>query len=153
MAGGANTTRLAVEVLPLPPSVDVTVTLLFCVPAVTPVTFSDSIHDVLTAKLAPDKLTEVPPAATVPPHVLVSPTGDATARPAGKLSMNATPVSGMVFEPGLTRVNVKLVEPFSGMLAAPNALAMAGGAATAKVAEAVLPAPPLVDVTAAVVLV
>ena len=35
--------------------------------------------------------------------------------------------------------------PFSGMLAAPNALVIDGGEATVKLAEAVLPVPPLVE--------
>ena len=43
--------------------------------------------------------------------------------------------------------------PFNGMLAAPNALAMDGGEATVKLAVAVFPVPPLVEVTLPVVLV
>ena len=39
------------------------------------------------------------------------------------------------------------------MLAAPNALVIVGGVATVKLAEAVLPVPPLVEVTFPVVLV
>src|SRR6185312_13997419 len=50
-------------------------------------------------------------------------------------------------------LNVSDVVPFSGMLAAPNALAIDGGAATVKLAVAVLPVPPLVEVTFPVVLV
>ena len=50
-------------------------------------------------------------------------------------------------------VNVSEVVPFSGMLAAPNALVIDGGVATVKLAEAVLPVPPLVELTAPLVLV
>src|SRR5579864_9594618 len=50
-------------------------------------------------------------------------------------------------------VNVNDVVPFSGMLAAPKALVIVGGVATVKLAEAVLPVPPLVELTAPVVLV
>ena len=50
-------------------------------------------------------------------------------------------------------VNVSDVVPFSGMLAAPNALVIDGGEATVKLAEAVLPVPPLVELTAPLVLV
>ena len=50
-------------------------------------------------------------------------------------------------------VNVSEVVPFSGMLAAPNTLVMVGGVATVKLADAVLPVPPLVEVTLPVVLV
>src|SRR5260221_167751 len=49
-------------------------------------------------------------------------------------------------------VKVSEVEPFSGMLAAPNALMMTGGVATLRLAVAVLPVPPLVEVTLPVVL-
>ncbi len=50
-------------------------------------------------------------------------------------------------------VKVSEVVPFSGMLAAPNALVIDGGVATVKFAVAVLPVPPLVEVTLPVVLV
>src|SRR5262249_9788922 len=54
---------------------------------------------------------------------------------------------------GLLMLNVSDVVPFSGMLAAPKALLIDGGLATVKLAVAVLPVPPLVEVTAPVVLV
>ncbi len=54
---------------------------------------------------------------------------------------------------GFWMVNVSEVVPFNGMLAAPNALVIDGGVATVKLAEAVLPVPPLVEVTFPVVLV
>ena len=54
---------------------------------------------------------------------------------------------------GLLMLNVSVVEAFSRMLAAPNALLMVGGVATVKLADAVLPVPPLVEVTFPVVLV
>src|SRR6266853_1318856 len=50
-------------------------------------------------------------------------------------------------------VKVSEVVPFSGMLAAPKAFVMVGGAATVRLAEAVLPVPPLVELTAPLVLV
>jgi hypothetical protein len=50
-------------------------------------------------------------------------------------------------------VSVSEVEPLIGTLAAPNALATDGGAATLRFAVAVFPVPPLVDVTAPVVFV
>ena len=49
-------------------------------------------------------------------------------------------------------VNVSEVVPFSGTLAAPNALAIDGGATTLMEAEAVPPVPPSVEVTLPVVL-
>src|SRR6476659_10911904 len=50
-------------------------------------------------------------------------------------------------------VKVSDVVPFSGMLAAPKALVIDGGEATVRLAEAVLPVPPFVEVTLPVVLV
>src|SRR6185437_1020342 len=50
-------------------------------------------------------------------------------------------------------LNVSDVVPFSGMLAAPKAFVIDGGEATVKLAVAVLPVPPLVEVTFPVVLV
>jgi hypothetical protein len=120
-----------------------------------PVTFSDSVHEAPAAKVPPDKVTEPLPgaAAADPPHVLVRPLGDATTSPAGKLSVKAMPVNGMVLAAGLTIVNDKAIEPFSGTLAPANAVEIAGADATAMLADAVAPAPPLADWTAAVVLV
>jgi hypothetical protein len=68
------------------------------------------------------------------------------------LSVKAIPVSAkLVF--GLVMVNVREVVPFNGICAAPKALVMDGGVATVKLAVAVLPVPPFVEVTFPVVLV
>ena len=66
--------------------------------------------------------------------------------------MKATPVKDTVLAAGLVRVNVRLVVPSNGIVGAPNALAIAGGATTMRVAEAVRPVPPSVEVTALVTL-
>ena len=101
-----------------------------------------------------DKLTdpEPPTAVAVPLHVLLRFGVDATTKPAGKLSVNAIPLNATVVF-GLVTVKVSDVVPFSGIEAAPNALTMPGGDATVRLAVAVLPVPPLVEVTAPVVLV
>jgi hypothetical protein len=44
-------------------------------------------------------------------------------------------------------VKVSDVEPFSGMLAAPNALIITGGVSTVTLAFEVFPVPPSVEVT------
>src|SRR6266700_4974628 len=155
ITGGATTVMEALDVLPGPPSVEVTCTLLFLAPAVVPVTFTLKVHEALVAKVAPASVTLPEPAVAVivpPPHDPVRPFGVATTRPAGSVSVNATPVRGMVLAAGFVIVKLKLVEPFSGIVAAPNALVMVGGVATARFAVAVLPVPPLVDVTLPVVL-
>lgn len=147
---------VAVAVLPVPPFVALTVpVVLTCVPAVTPVTFTENEHEPLAATLPPVKVTLEEPAApvTVPPQEPFSPFGVATTKPEGKLSVNATPVSATPFAGGLVIVKVRDVEPPNPMLAAPNALAMTGGLATVRFADAVFPVPPLVELTAPVVFV
>jgi len=66
--------------------------------------------------------------------------------PAGSVSVKATPERLWVT---LLFRTVKLsdVEPFSGMLAAPNDLVIAGGAVEVTVALEVLPVPPLAELT------
>lgn len=88
------------------------------------------------------RLTEDDPAAAVavPVHVSVNPDGVATTRPAGRLSVKVIPFS-IRFWLLLEIVNVRLVVPFSGMVAAPNALAMLGGLMTVRLAEEVDSAP------------
>lgn len=88
------------------------------------------------------RLTEDDPAAAVavPVHVLLNPDGVATTRPAGRLSVNVIPFS-VRFWLLLEIVNVRLVAPFSGIVAAPNALAMLGGLMTVIFAVDVLCAP------------
>jgi len=72
--------------------------------------------------------------------------------PAGSVSVNPTPVNATV-EFGFVIVKVRLVVPFSGILAAPNDLAIVGGATTVTVAVLlVVPVPPSVEVTAPLVL-
>ena len=144
----------AVDVLPAPPSVEVICTLLFFTPAAVPTTFADSVQALLAANVAADKLMEVAPATavTVPPQELVRPFGVETASPAGKLSVNATPVRGIVLAAGLVMVKLSEVVPLSGILDVPKDLAIVGAVATDTVAVAVLPLPPLIEVTLLVVL-
>jgi hypothetical protein len=152
--GGPTTASDAVAVLPVPAFAEVTVTLLFFTPAVVPVTLTETVHEAPAASVPPDKLTEDDPATAVavPPQVLVRLGGVATTRPAGKLSVNAIPVRvNAAF--GFWMLKLRLVVPFSRMLAAPKALAITSGLPTVRLAVAVLPVPPLVEVTLPVVLV
>src|SRR2546428_419798 len=154
ITGGATTVMLAFDVLPVPPSVEVTCTLLFLTPAVVPCTFTDTVQLVLAASVPPDKLTEPAPATAVavPPQGLVTPGVGPTTKPAGRLSVKAKPVRAtLVFE--FWMVKVSEVVPFNGIVNAPNNLLMLGGLATVRFAVAVLPVPPLVEVTLPVVLV
>jgi hypothetical protein len=152
--GAATTVMEAFEVLPVPPSVEVTVTELFFTPAVVPWTLTETVQLALAARVPPDRLMLPDPAVAVavPPQVLFSALGVATTRPAGRLSVKAIPLKArLVF--GFWIVNVSEVVPFSGIWAAPNTLAIEGGVATVKLAVAVLPVPPLVEVTFPVVFV
>ena len=154
IVGGATTVIDALEVSPAPLSIAVTVTELFFWPAVVPVTFTDTVQAAFPASDPTARLTEPEPAVAVvvPPQLLFTPFGVATTRPAGKLSVNANPVSVRpVF--GFWILNVRLVVPFSGICAAPNAFAILGGIATDKLAVAVFPVPPFVEVTFPVVFV
>ncbi len=124
-----------------------------------PVTLTENVQEDPAAgdavSVPPDKLTVPLPATAVIvplPQLPVSPFGVATTRPAGRLSVKATPLRAtLVF--GFVMVKLSEVEPFSGMEAAPKDLVMVGAAATVRFAEAVLPVPPLVEVTFPVVLV
>src|SRR5215471_14638951 len=97
-------------------------------PAAIPVTFRLIVHDAFAARAPPLRVMEEEPAAAVavPPHELVRPLGVETCKPAGKLSVNAIPLSPSdVF--GLLMLKVSEVLAFNRMLAAPNALVMVGG--------------------------
>jgi hypothetical protein len=154
MSAGDTTVMLALDVLPAPPSVEITLTLLFLTPGVVPWTFTDTVQLALAAKVPAERLMLPDPAVAVavPPQVLFKALGVATTKPSGKLSVKAIPVRArLVF--GLVILKVSEVVPFSGICAAPNALVIAGGVATVRLAEAVLPVPPFVEVTFPVVFV
>jgi len=150
MDGGASTWMVAVAVLPVPPSVEVTApVVLTCAPAAMLVTLTENVQEALVAIVPPLRLIEPEPgvAVIVPaPHVPVMPFGVETTRPAGRLSVKATPLSATV-RFGLVIVKLSEVEPFSGMLAAPNAFAIDGGATTVIEAFDVLPVPAVASLT------
>jgi hypothetical protein len=156
MLGGPITVILAVLlVAPAPLSVDdMGPVVLFCTPAAMPFTFKLMVQEAFAASVALVRLIEPDAAAavTVPLQVVANPLGVAIWSPAGNVSLKATPVSPIVVF-GLFSVKVSDVFAFSRMLAAPKALVIVGGVATVKLAEAVLPVPPLVELTLPVVFV
>ena len=85
----------ALDVLPVPPSVDVTWTLLFFTPAVVPCTLTETVQLALAANVPAERLMLPEPATAVavPPQVLFNALGVASTRPAGRLSVKAIPVS------------------------------------------------------------
>lgn len=153
MVGGATTVMLAVPALPGPVSVELEAVELVLVPADVPVTFTPTLHDAPPARLPPLRLKLPLPAVapvTLPPQVLLDP-ALATCNPDGRLSVNESPVI-VRLELGLVIVNVKPVVPLSGIDNAPKAFTVVGGVATLRLAKAVLPVPPLVELTLPLVL-
>jgi len=96
------------------------------------VTLTETVQEPAAGTVPPARPTWKPPefAVAVPPQVLASPLGVATARLAGRLSVKATPNSAsMLF--GLVIVTVIVAMPFTAIDAGLNALAMLGGATAA----------------------
>jgi hypothetical protein len=149
--GGAATAIAATALPPVPPSVDVTLpVVLIGAPAAVPVTFIENVHDAFAARLAPLRLIRLVAweAVMAPPsQVPARPLGVAMINPAGSVSLKPTPVSPTALPAGLVIVKLKVADPFSGMLGPPKASLIVGGAATARLAEAVFPVPPLVEST------
>ena len=144
----AWTVILAFAVLPVPPSFELTLTLLFFTPGVVPCTFTETTQDPFAATVPPDRLTE-PDAATavaVPPQVSLRLGAGATCNPEGKVSVKEIPLNATLLF-GLVMLKVSAVVPFTGIVVAPNALLMLGGDATTRVADALLPVPPFVELT------
>src|ERR1700722_290881 len=156
MTGALVAVTEAFEVFPVPPLAEVTCTLLFFTPPVTAVTFREKVQELPLAKVAPARMIDEDPAAAVivpAPQEPANALGVDTTKPAGRLSVNAKPVSATAFATGLLIVKLSEVEPFNGSVAAPNVLVIAGGLATVTLAVAVLPVPPFVELTAPVVFV
>jgi len=129
-AATAVTVSEAVAGLPVSPwaVVSVLVVLVFS-PAVVPVTFTEKLHEEFAARVAPDRVTKGVPAVAVmdpPPQLPIRPLGVEITKPAGRVSVNAIPVSVVVVF-GLLTVKLKEVDPFRGMFAAPKALLRVGG--------------------------
>jgi hypothetical protein len=155
---GATTVSVAVLlVAPVPPFVELTAPVVFVTtPACVPVTFTTTVHVVPGVAMLPPvrlMLVEFAAAVTVPPQEFVTPGVDATCSPFVSVSLKAIPVSAVVLAAGFVMVKVAVVVPFSGMLAAPNALLIVGGATILTVAVLLAtPVPPFAEVIAPVVL-
>jgi hypothetical protein len=138
MVGGATTISVSEAVPPVPPSVELTVpVVLTCAPALMPVTLTENVHD----EPAPGEAVKVPPdkatvdgvpggllmvAVMVPlPHEPVT-VVDANFTPAGRVSMNAIPLSALAVL-GLVSVKLNVLLLFSGTLLGLNDLLMVGG--------------------------
>ena len=139
--GGPTTVNVALAVLPLPPSLEVTLPLtLFLTPAVVAVTLTETVQVPLAARVPPLKVKVVSPGfgAKDPPQDADAFGEDATWSPEGRESVNPTPVNDKVVF-GLVIVNVKVEAPPTGIWVGLNALLIEGGAAIEIEALAVLP--------------
>src|ERR1700730_9511879 len=102
--------------------------MLFLVPALVPVTLTENEQE-----LEAGKVNAVIPTILLPELAVISASqlpdrlaGLATTRPAGKMSL-AEMFINITLWFGLVSMKVRGVVPFSGMLAAPNPLAIVGG--------------------------
>lgn len=132
---GSFTNTVAVEVFPVPPFVELTVTELVLSPTVLPVTLTVIVQVEPAAKLAPLKLTEDEPAVAVavPPQVFVNAGVAETSKPLGRESVNPTPVNA-VAALGLLMDRVNVVEfPVKIGLAVKDLL-ITGGSITVRAA-------------------
>ena len=122
-------------------------------PVFAPVAVTLKMHELLRAMLAPESVMPVGLVrVTVPPPQSVA-LALGTVSPTGRVSVKPTPVRVSGLLAGLVMVNVRPVVAFSAIGFGLKDVAMVGGASTLRPAEAVFPAPPLVDVTFPVVLV
>ena len=86
----------------------------------------------------------------MPPQSLTAMGTAATVTPAGRLSLNPTPVIGTGLLAGLLIENVRIEVLFNGMLAGLNAFDIDAGRITLMLAVAVLPVPPFAELTVTV---
>jgi hypothetical protein len=125
----------AVEVLPVPAVVSLTVTVLVAKPTATPWTFTETVQDAPELREAPLRAMEPDPAvaATDPVQVVFKPFGVATTKEVGRVSVNPIPFR-LKWALGLLTMKLRLVVAPKGMLLAANDLLMCGGLITVRFA-------------------
>jgi hypothetical protein len=120
-------------------------------PTAAPVTVMLNWHWLLMATFAPDNTIRAgAEVVSVPPQTEAEEL--ATVIPVGNVSEKATPVSAAVFAGGLLMVKVSAVVAFNAIPVGLKIFASIGGATTFRLAEAVPPVPPSVEVMFPVVL-
>ena len=134
IVGAPTTVRVALAELAVGPLVEVGVTVLFSAPADVPMTFTVTWHEPPGARLTPLRVT-VPLAPAVPPQLLVKLLGDAIAMPAGRVSVNPTPVSVKLAFVLLSASVIVLVPLVCWMVVGLNDLLSVGGLITVSVAD------------------
>jgi hypothetical protein len=156
MVGGATTVKTALAVKPVPSFVELTVpVVLLLEPPVVAVTSTFTVQvlpGVAIDPLLTVRLVAPPAGANVAPQVLPIFGVAATCMPAGNASVTAIPFIAPVLVAGLVKVSVRVEVPPTAIGVGAKALAIVGGAVTVKIAEAVKPVPPFVELTVPVVL-
>jgi hypothetical protein len=116
------------------------------VPAPTPFTDTVTTQDPNGGIDPPDNDTVPAAADALPPQPFDRPLGVFTTNPAGKLSLNPTPVS-VVATFGLLTVKVNVDVAFTATTVGANPFPITGAATTTTLADAVLPDPPVTELT------
>src|SRR5580700_4649336 len=108
--------------------------------------FTETVQDALGPMLELTWAMDEDPAVAViaPPQFVVRFDGVATTTPAGRLSVKAIPFT-VKLALGFVTVKDRLVAPFRGIVAAPNALTIVGALITVRLADAVFPLPASVE--------
>jgi len=158
IVGGRAATTIKLAVLLVAPDplslAEIGPVVLFSVPELAGAfTLTEIVQVVDGPRLPADKLMEDEPATAVgvPPQPLLRPFGKSTTKPAGRLSVKPIPVSETcVF--GLLRVKFNTADPFCTTVPGAKILLIVGGAFTFNVADAELPVPPFVELTALLLL-
>lgn len=156
IVGGDATVRVAMAALPVPSSVEVTALLVLSfAPPLVAVILTVAVQELLAAMVPPLKVMMVaPPTGAyvgVPQPDLVALGVADTCRPAGRESVKETFVRAALIL-GLVMVNVRVLVPLTAIASGEKDLLMVRPVVTVRVAVAVLPVPPLVEVTAPLVL-
>jgi hypothetical protein len=158
MVGGRDATTIKLAVLLVAPDplslAEIGPVVLFSVPEEPGAfTFTEIAQFDNGPRLPADRLIDDEPATAVavPPQPLLRAFGESTTKPAGRLSVKAIPVSDMCVL-GLLRLKFNTADPFCTTVPGAKTLLIVGGAFTFKVADAELPVPPFVELTALLLL-
>lgn len=135
ITGGETTSNVAEAVFPVPPLVEVTASLVFTyVPPVEAVTLTTTVQVPPIVSEPPVNVTESDVLDTVPLHCAGFGTL-AIVIPAGKVSVNPTPVNARVLAAGFDSVNVSVEFRPAGIETGENALLITGAETTRNVSQ------------------
>jgi hypothetical protein len=156
IVGGATTVKIALAVVPVPSLVELTAPVVFdSLPGVELVTVALTVQELPGVLIEPPLRLMLPEPTvfpvSVPPVQVVEPTVEMV-MPAGKVSLTPIPFIAPESAEGSVMVRVSREVPPVVMDGGVKLLAIVGGAATVKVADAVSPVPPFAALAVPVVL-